>query len=93
MGDTMGEFIWTFAVASVAFLAGYIMCSLLTQDRNTNAKRFAVKYYRAVKRVQEVIDEGRKERGWGLDDDFDAGWDHCALQVEQALHETIVAEN
>ena len=35
----MGEFLWTFAVASVAFLAGYIMCSLLLQDRIGNVKR------------------------------------------------------
>lgn len=41
-----------------------------------------------VQRVREVIDEGRKDRGWGHDDDFDdydAGWDRCANDVERAL--------
>lgn len=81
----MGDFVWTFVVASVAFLAGYIMCSLLIGERIRNVKRVAVRYHMKVQAVQNVLDEGRKDRGWGHDDDYDAGWDRCANDVEYAL--------
>lgn len=38
-----------------------------------------------IQRVRGVINEGRKHRGWGYDDDYDSGWDGCANDVERAL--------
>lgn len=39
----------------------------------------------AIKRVREVIAKGQQDRGWGHDDDFDAGWDQCANLIFRAL--------
>lgn len=45
----MNEFVWTFAVASVAFVAGYMMCALLSLDTRQKNER-------AVRRVRETCD-------------------------------------
>lgn len=45
----MNEFVWTFAVASVAFIAGYMMCALLSLDTRQKNER-------AVRRVRGMAE-------------------------------------
>lgn len=45
----MNEFVWTFAVASVALIAGYVMCALLSLDTRQKNER-------AVRRVRGMAE-------------------------------------
>ena len=55
----MNEFVWTFAVASVALIAGYMMCALLSLDTRQKNER-------AVRRVR-----GMAEAAIAAHDDLD----------------------
>lgn len=85
----MGGFLWTFAVASVSFMLGYILCSLLIEDRITNVKRIAVKYHTVADARGDAIQRVREALGgtegitymWPSDDVADRVPTHIRIDV------------
>ena len=72
----MNEFVWTFAVASMALIAGYMMCALLSLDARQKNER-------AVRRVRHLADTG----SIAAPDltDHDKGWNAALAALRDAL--------